>query len=97
MLTISLEKKEQQSFGVNLGGQNCTVTLSQQDKGLFFSMYMNEKPIALNVLCLNDVKLVRYKYLGFIGDLFFNDSQGNDNPTYSELGDRFSLYYDGDA
>ncbi|MHA8126950.1 phage baseplate plug family protein [Klebsiella pneumoniae] len=45
------------------------------------------------VLCLNCVYLVRYKYLGFSGDLVFVDSKGTADPYYDEIGTRFKLYY----
>lgn len=93
MLSVNIENVKYQALSITLSGQNCIIELTQMDTGLFFSLYINKKPIALNVLCLNDVKLVRYKYLGFTGDLFFHDTQGNDNPDYSGLGERFLLYY----
>ncbi|XKM12652.1 hypothetical protein RCS94_06395 [Orbaceae bacterium ac157xtp] len=93
MLAISTEKKKEQSFKVNLNGQHCMISLSQKDTGLYLSLHVDEKPVVLNVLCLNTVKLIRYKYLGFLGDLFFYDTQGDDKPSYDGLNDRFLLYY----
>lgn len=96
ILSIDLEKKKEQAVSVTLNGQNCVIELSQQERGLFFSLYLNNNPLVINVLCLNDVKLVRYKHLWFIGDLYFHDNQGDDSPSYEGLVDRFTLYYDGD-
>lgn len=45
------------------------------------------------VLCLNCIYLVRYKYLGFKGDLIFVDTKGDSDPVYDEIGTRFKLYY----
>ncbi|MGV1221569.1 phage baseplate plug family protein [Klebsiella pneumoniae] len=42
---------------------------------------------------MNCVYLVRYKYLGFSGDLVFVDSKGTADPYYDEIGTRFKLYY----
>ena len=39
-------------------------------------------------------KLVREAYLGFTGDLFFVDTQGNDNPDYTGLDGRFLFLWD---
>jgi hypothetical protein len=36
---------------------------------------------------------VRSAYLGFVGDLMFQDLQGTDAPTYDGLGSRFQLVY----
>ena len=56
-------------------------------------LYVDDKPIFQGVLCLNCVYLVRYKYLGFSGDLVFVDSKGTADPYYDEIGTRFKLYY----
>ncbi|HFX7230513.1 TPA: hypothetical protein ACIFST_000048 [Citrobacter farmeri] len=37
--------------------------------------------------------MVRYKYLGFSGDLVFLDNAGQLDPSYEGLGGRFVLYY----
>ncbi|MCW9309511.1 hypothetical protein N5F18_26425, partial [Klebsiella pneumoniae] len=56
-------------------------------------LFNKAKPIFQGVLCLNCVYLVRYKYLGFSGDLVFVDSKGTADPYYDEIGTRFKLYY----
>jgi len=47
------------------------------------------------VVCLNCVLIDSYRYLGFIGHLGFDDSQGSDDPDYTGLGPggRFQLLY----
>ncbi|EOH6202493.1 hypothetical protein [Citrobacter sp. 50677481] len=37
--------------------------------------------------------MVRYRYLGFSGDLVFLDNAGQLDPSYEGLGGRFVLYY----
>lgn len=96
MLTISLKQQKEQQFSVSLGGQQCVIKLEQRESGLYLSLTADNKVIVQNVICLNSVYLIRYQYLGFIGDLFFYDTQGTDNPNYSELSTRFLLYYAGD-
>jgi hypothetical protein len=44
-------------------------------------------------ICQNLNFLVRSLYLGFVGDLAFNDTQGTANPVYTGLGTRFQLVY----
>lgn len=43
--------------------------------------------------CLNGVNINSFEYLGFIGDLVFLDTEGNDDPDYSQLSSRFVLLY----
>jgi hypothetical protein len=37
--------------------------------------------------------IVRNTYLGFVGDIAFLDTQGQDDPVYTGLGSRFILVY----
>lgn len=54
---------------------------------------VNGDPILQGVPCLYANKIVRYKYLGFRGDLFFLDNEGQSDPQWNELADRFPLYF----
>lgn len=47
---------------------------------VFMDLYVNNISIVGGVLCLNRTKIVRDTYLGFIGDLAFIDTQGNEDP-----------------
>ncbi|HEL3554094.1 TPA: hypothetical protein UMP13_001940 [Klebsiella pneumoniae] len=93
MQEISLSPSLSQNVYVTLGGQNCAIKLHQRSTGFYADLYVDDKPIFQGVLCLNCVYLVRYKYLGFSGDLVFVDSKGTADPYYDEIGTRFKLYY----
>lgn len=54
---------------------------------------VNGDPILQGVPCLYANKIVRYKYLGFRGDLFFLDNEGQSDPEWDGLADRFPLYF----
>jgi len=47
------------------------------------------------VPCLNTRQLASYPYLGFVGNLAFDDSQGNTDPLYTGIGPggRYQLLY----
>ena len=45
------------------------------------------------VICQDRNRLVRSAYLGFAGDLMFEDLRGTDDPTADGLGSRFQLVY----
>lgn len=45
------------------------------------------------VPCLYGNKMVRYSYLGFVGDLVFLDNVGQQDPFWEGLGSRYILYY----
>jgi hypothetical protein len=48
---------------------------------VFLDLYVNDTTLIVGgVPCLNDVRIVRDTYLGFIGDLSVIDTEGNDDP-----------------
>ncbi|HBX8018331.1 TPA: hypothetical protein MIH01_13120 [Klebsiella pneumoniae] len=93
MQEISLSPSLSQKVYVTLGGQNCAIKLHQRSTGLYIDLYVDDTAVMQGVLCLNCIYLVRYKYLGFNGDLIFVDTKGDSNPVYDEIGTRFKLYY----
>lgn len=93
MQNISLKPLKAQEVSVNLGGQNVTLRIVQRNTGLFMDVGLDDRWIAQGVLCLNCNKIVRYSYLGFIGELFFADTKGGEDPVYDELGTRYKLFY----
>ena len=57
-----------------------------------FSIEEEEK---LNgIICLNKTNLLEYKGSGLNGKLYFLDTQGDLDPVYTELGDRWVLIYE---
>ncbi len=93
MRTISLQQQKSQSISVDLAGQQCTIRLIQRESALYMDLTVNGNPIMQGVPCLYGNKMVRYSYLGFVGDLVFIDNIGQRDPDYSGLGSRFTLYY----
>lgn len=92
-MIIPIQPLPNQSFQVQLANQPCTINLIQTAYGLICSLYISSTPIIVGVLCENLNRIVRSLYLGFVGDLIFNDTQGSDDPVYSGLGSRFQLIY----
>ena len=45
------------------------------------------------VLARNATFMVMTAYLGFVGELFFLDTQGSNDPVYTGLGSRYLLLY----
>ncbi|MCW6569815.1 phage baseplate plug family protein [Yersinia ruckeri] len=93
MNVITLENKKSQSVFVTLDGQSCLIRLIQRDSFMYMDLTVGGNPIMQGVPCLYANKIVRYKYLGFRGDLFFLDNEGKNDPVWTELTDRFPLYY----
>jgi hypothetical protein len=93
MLSIPLTSVPSQTLNAVLGGQNCTLNVYTLSTGLFIDVIVNGAPILSGALCLNQVRVIRDKYLGFIGDLAFFDTQGVNDPDYTGLGGRYVLLY----
>ena len=94
MQIIPLSAVPSQSFGITLDGQNCNISVYQRTTGLYFDMTFNNAPFTTCVRCLNFARLCADRqYLGFAGDFMFIDLQGDEDPTYAGLADRFVFVY----
>lgn len=93
MLEIPLDPVPFQDLSVQLGGQNCQISVYELTTGLFLDLSVDNTPIVTGVLCNDRCRIVREAYLGFIGDLSFIDTQGTDAPQSTGLGDRWQLLY----
>ncbi|EKN5157557.1 hypothetical protein ACPX3P_000674 [Yersinia enterocolitica] len=93
MNVITLENKKSQSIFITLEGQSCLIRIIQRDSSIYMDLTVNGDPILQGVPCLYANKIVRYKYLGFRGDLFFLDNEGQSDPQWNGLADRFPLYF----
>lgn len=93
MLVVPLTPTPAQTFTITLAGQNVRINLYQKDTGLFADVKVNDAYIVAGVRCLNASPLVGSGYMGFKGNLTFLDLEGDEEPTYVGLGDRFFLAY----
>lgn len=93
MKWIPLQPVPSQTLSVVLSGQNCQISVYQKSTGLYLDLKVDDAPIVTTVLCHDRVRLVRSAYLGFAGDLAFEDTLGQADPQYDSLGSRFVLSY----
>jgi hypothetical protein len=94
-VAIPLIATPAQQLTVQLGRLSCLITVYQKSTGFYLNLSVLNVPVVTGVLCHNDVLLVRSPSSGFIGDLYFHDTQGSLDPTYDGLGDRFVLLWTG--
>ena len=94
-MQIPLAAIPNQTLSIRLGDQSCRINLRQCSTGLYLDLLVNDAPIVQGVICRNLVKLVREPYLGFVGDLYFLDTQGASDPAYDGLARRFMLLWTG--
>lgn len=93
MQIIPLTSTASQTLTVVLNKQNCRINVYTLSTGLYLDLYLEGKRIIGAIICRNRVRIVRQAYLGFVGNLAFVDTQGNDDPIFSGLGSRFLLTY----
>ncbi len=97
MLVIPTKPVANQSLGVVLAGQPCTINVYSKGQfdyaGLYVDLYVNNGLILGGALGVLGVRIVRSAYLGFVGDLAFFDTntQTPANPLFSGLGSRWFL------
>ena len=92
-LIIPLQAVPNQTLSVVLGNQACQINVYQLFFGLYLDLVANGIPVRAGISCLNRKRLIRSKYLPFIGDLVFFDQQGTSDPDFTGLGGRFQLAY----
>ena len=97
MQIIPLQSVPSQTLTVSLANQTCQIAVYQTATGVYLNLSVNNALVIGGVICRNLDRIVRNVYLGFIGDLAFNDNEGADDPVYTGLGARFSLCYLEDA
>lgn len=94
MLIVPIAAKPAQTVACRLANQNVSLTIRQRSTGLIVDVYLDDALVIGGVVAHDRNKIVRDTYLGFIGDLYFLDTQGSDDPSYSGgLGTRFLLCY----
>ncbi len=94
MQIVPLTDTPSQTVQVTLGNQSCTISVYQKRTGLFLDVSVNGVLLIGGVICQNLNFIVRDAYIGFIGDLIFQDTQGSSDPTTPGLGSRYLLCYD---
>jgi hypothetical protein len=90
---IPLRQVPSQVLSVQLQNQNCNINVYQRTTGLYVDVGINGALVIGGVLALDRVKIIRDRYLGFIGDLAFWDSQGLADPDWTGLNSRYFLGY----
>lgn len=94
MQTITLQPVANQTASVLVAGQLAGINLyTMSDRNLYIDILLNNVPILTGIICLDKTLIMRDAYLGFIGDFIFVDTQGSNDPQFSELGARYQFNY----
>lgn len=94
MQGIPLNAVPSQRLNITLANQPCKISIyTLLDGAIYMDLLLNGASIAHGARCLNNNKIVRAAYTGFVGDFIFTDTQGAEDPTYDGLGARYQLIY----
>jgi len=93
MLYIPLQAVPSQLVNVTLSDQACQIAVYQLSTGMFVNLFVNNALVIGGVIAEDRNRIVRSKYLGFVGDLAFVDIHGKEDPVYTEIGTRYFLVY----
>lgn len=91
---IPLEPVPNQSFDIELSGQQCEFEFITRGVFMFMNLTLNGKNVINGVICLNGVDLIQYNDIGFVGRIYFTDTMGKLDPLYYGLNDRWLLIYE---
>ena len=91
--TVTLDKIPNQAIKIELDGKDCNLTFVTRGDKLYLDTFsVNGVNIINGIVCLNGNNLLSLSK--FKGKLYFNDMQGNENPNFSGLNDRWLLFYE---
>jgi len=98
MQVIPTQPIPNQTLQVQLGTQPVVLNIWQTAYALFVTVYVGNTLVVASVIAENLNRIIRSEYLGFVGDLAFDDTQalGPDGPTdpvFTGLGSRYQLLY----
>lgn len=91
---IPLDNIPSQTFEIELQGKNCRFEFITRGVWLFMNLQIDDEDIINGVLCLDRVNLINYTDIGLDGSIYFEDTQGNLDPIYWGLNDRWLLIYE---
>ena len=95
-LTVPLTANPAQTLDVVLNGQFVSIYLQERSGKLYIDVSVDKNPIVQGRICQDRNRIVNEAYRDFIGELFFLDIGGSNDPDYREIGVRyFLMYWDG--
>ena len=91
---IPLDNIPNQKFQIELGEKVCLFEFITRGLFLYMNLSIDGKEQMNGIICLNNVDLIQYKIINIGGRLYFTDTQGELDPIYWGLNDRWLLVYE---
>lgn len=94
MILVPIQAVPIQTLAANLAGQAVQIALRQNGDSLYFDLSLGDVLIVSTKICRDRQRLLLgEQYRGFVGDFAFVDTQGKEDPFFTQLGTRYQLYY----
>ena len=93
MVTIPLSPIPSQKIKVVLDDQDCEISILMRGQHLYLDLTVDGIVIQQGALLLDYVSAIQIPTRFFKGTLAMFDTQGNEAPRYTGLGDRWQLCY----
>lgn len=90
---IPIQALPDQVFYIDLAGQECEIHVFLRGYYMYMDLKVDDVDIFKGQICLNNVDMVQYRNMNFVGNLRFLDTQGSEDPYYSGFGERWVLVY----
>ncbi|QCE32927.1 hypothetical protein FAI41_04585 [Acetobacteraceae bacterium] len=90
---IPISALSDQKFTLEIQNQKLQLHLRQRKYGLYCDLWINDVLRLAGRLCLDRTFLLQDSTRPLQGDFIFIDTQGQEDPDYSALGERFKLYF----
>ena len=91
---IPLDNIPNQTFEIQLGDKSCRFDFITSGLFMYMNLEVNNEVQINGVICLNNVNLIQYNEINLNGKLYFKDTQGNLDPIYYGLNNRWLLIYE---
>ena len=91
---IPLAQLPNQKFNIDLDGQLCEFRFITRGVYMYMDLTVDGNNLINGQICLNNTDLIQYKHLKFKGRLYFTDTQGNLDPLYYGLNERWLLIFE---
>ena len=91
---IPLDNIPNQTFEIQLGDKSCRFDFITSGLFMYMNLEVDNEAQINGAICLNNVNLIQYNEINLDGKLYFKDTQGNLDPIYYGLNDRWLLIYE---
>lgn len=94
LYTIPLDPLPNQVFSVEIDGKTVEFEFITRGAYLYMNLKVEEKQVLAGIICHNKSNLNLYDTTGLSGRIYFKDTQGELDPVYYGLNDRWLLIYE---